>query len=139
MKYKKIFPIVLRLVAASILLQTLYFKLNGQPESVQLFSKLGVELWGRIGTGIIELITSVLLLVSSTMIYGAILVVGVMSGAVLSHLFILGISSDEDGGELFILVLVVLGSCLGILWFIRNESITLVNKWFGSAHRKVHA
>lgn len=96
----KYLSILLRIIAAAILLQTLYFKFTGSPESVALFSKLGVEPWGRIGTGVLELITGILLLITSTAFVGAILAIGLMTGAILSHLFIIGIESAGDGGVL---------------------------------------
>ena len=97
------------IVAAIILLQTLYFKFSAAPESVYIFSELGMEPYGRIGTGIIELVVAVLLLVRKTSVIGAITGLGVISGAILSHLFVLGIVVQEDGGFLF---------GLGILVFI---------------------
>ena len=99
------------IIAAIILLQTLYFKFSGAPESVYIFSQLGIEPYGRIGTGVLELIIAVLLIVKRTSIIGAILGLGVISGAILSHLFILGIEVQNDGGVLFgmaILVFVLL-------------------------------
>jgi len=104
-----------RLVAAIILLQTLYFKFLGQPESVYIFSTLGVEPWGRITSGVIELIASILLLIPRTSWIGAGLGVGVMAGAILAHLTILGIEVQGDGGYLFGLALVVTGSCAAVL------------------------
>jgi uncharacterized membrane protein YphA (DoxX/SURF4 family) len=103
---------IFRITAAVILLQTLYFKFTGQPESVELFTKLGVEPWGRIATGIIELLTSILLLLPSTVFVGAFLGIGIMSGAILSHLAIIGIESKQDCGQLFMLAIVTLLSCL---------------------------
>ena len=97
MKLKTILSWTLRLIAAIILLQTLYFKFTGQPESVELFTKLGVEPWGRIGTGVIELIASILLLLPATVIFGAIMGLGLMAGAILSHLLVIGIESNKDG------------------------------------------
>jgi len=99
------------IIAAIILLQTLYFKFSGAPESVYIFSQLGIEPYGRIGTGVLELIIAVLLILKRTSIIGAILGLGVISGAILSHLFILGIEVQNDGGVLFgmaILVFVLL-------------------------------
>ena len=93
------------------MLQTLYFKFSGAPESVYIFSQLGIEPYGRIGTGVLELIIAVLLILKRTSIIGAILGLGVISGAILSHLFILGIEVQNDGGVLFgmaILVFVLL-------------------------------
>lgn len=110
-----------RILAAGILFQTLYFKFTGHPESVELFTKLGVEPWGRIGTGVMELITGILLLVPATVFYGALLGVGLMAGAILSHLMVLGIQSQGDGGTLFILALVTLVCCLITLYIFRKE------------------
>ena len=94
-------------MAAILFLQTLYFKFSAAPESVSIFSELGMEPYGRIGTGIIELIVGVLLLRRSTAFIGAILGLGVISGAILSHLLILGIEVQNDGGFLFGIAILV--------------------------------
>ena len=93
---RTIFTWALRLVAAFILLQTLYFKFTSQPESVELFTKLGMEPWGRIGTGIGELIASILILIPRTTLIGAIMGLGLMSGAIFFHLTKLGIYFGGD-------------------------------------------
>ena len=95
------------IMAAILFLQTLYFKFSAAPESVSIFSELGMEPYGRIGTGIIELIVGVLLLRRSTAFIGAILGLGVISGAILSHLLILGIEVQNDGGFLFGIAILV--------------------------------
>ena len=130
MKLKIILSWALRIVAALILLQTLYFKFTGHPESVELFTKLGVEPWGRIGTGVIELIASILLLIPSTVFVGAFLGVGLMAGAIVSHLTVIGIESKGDGGQLFILAITVMVCCLVILVLHKNQGIALWNKVF---------
>lgn len=130
MKLKIILSWALRIVAALILLQTLYFKFTGHPESVELFTKLGVEPWGRIGTGVIELIASILLLVPSTVFVGAFLGVGLMAGAIVSHLTVIGIESKGDGGQLFMLAITVMVCCLVILVLHKNQGIALWNKVF---------
>jgi putative oxidoreductase len=107
MSFKTIISFVIRAAAALILLQTLYFKFTGHPESVELFTKLGVEPLGRIGTGMIELVAGILLFIPSTIFFGALLSLGLMSGAILSHLTIIGIESKGDGGELFMLAIIV--------------------------------
>lgn len=112
MEHSKAFLItswILRGIAAAILLQTLFFKFSGARESVYIFSTLGLEPWGRIGTGVVELIASVLLLVPRTAAFGAIVSLGVISGAIASHLTRLGIAlpAVDDHGELFALALVV--------------------------------
>ena len=101
MKIQNIISWVLRITAAIILWQTLYFKFTAHPESVELFTKLSVEPWGRIGTGVIELIVGILLIVPTTAFFGAFFGAGVMSGAIFSHLTIIGIVSKNDGGLLF--------------------------------------
>lgn len=104
---KKKFLLFLRLVAAVILLQTLFFKFTGAPESKYIFATLGVEPGGRIFSGVIELIASILLLVPATQVFGAAVAIGVMSGAILSHIFVLGLVVQNDGGLLFSLACIV--------------------------------
>jgi uncharacterized membrane protein YphA (DoxX/SURF4 family) len=115
---QKSIPYVLwaaRLVAALILLQTLYFKFGAEPESVYIFSTLGVEPWGRIGSGLVELVASVLILIPRTSWIGAGLGLGVMAGAVGAHLTVLGVEVQNDGGYLFFLAVAVAGSCAIVL------------------------
>lgn len=116
------------IIAAIILLQTLYFKFTAQPESVYIFSKLGIEPYGRIGSGISELITSILLLLPKTRVYGSVLGLGVISGAILSLLFVLGIEVQNDGGTLFLLALTVFFCCLYILIIERETLMRLVKQ-----------
>ena len=82
MKIQQIFTWILRLAAAYIMLQTLYFKFTAHPQSVRLFTELGMEPWGRIGTGIFELIASLLILYPRTTGIGALLGTGLMAGAI---------------------------------------------------------
>lgn len=128
MKTKSIISWIVRIVAAVILLQTLYFKFTAQPEAVELFTKLGVEPWGRVGTGIIELLTSILLIVPSTVFIGALLGIGLMAGAIASHLTVIGIVSQGDGGQLFIMAIVVLICSLIILLLHKQQGFALLNK-----------
>ncbi|HEY4110813.1 DoxX family protein [Puia sp.] len=107
---------VLRILAAVILLQTLFFKFSGAEESVFIFSTLGMEPWGRIGTGVAELIASVLLLVPRTTPVGALIGLGIMSGALFFHLTRLGIEVRGDHGQLFIYALLVFICCLILAW-----------------------
>jgi len=113
----------LRFIAAAILLQTLFFKFTGAKESVYIFSTLGIEPWGRIGSGVAELIAAILLLLPATVPYGAILALGVITGAIISHLTKLGISlpAVDDHGLLFSLAVIVFVSCLAILGMHRQE------------------
>jgi uncharacterized membrane protein YphA (DoxX/SURF4 family) len=82
-------------------LQTLYFKFTGAEESVYIFSTLGLEPYGRIGTGVGELIASVLILIPVTTWLGAVMAIGLMSGALFFHITKLGIEIMGDGGQLF--------------------------------------
>lgn len=113
----------LRGTAAVILLQTLFFKFTGAPESVYIFSTLGLEPWGRIGSGVAELIASILLLIPGTAALGALLSLGVITGAILSHLTKLGIalSAVGDRGELFALAIIVFLCSAGVLFIHRRE------------------
>lgn len=116
------------IVAAVILLQTLYFKFSGAPESVYIFSQLGIEPYGRIGTGVLELIISMLLLVKRTSLIGAIIGIGVILGAILSHLLILGIEVQDDGGLLFGLAMIVLALLLLTVILQKEKLLLFVKK-----------
>jgi hypothetical protein len=118
-----------QVVAAAILLQTLYFKFTGAHESVYIFTTLGIEPWGRIGSGVAELIAAVLLLIPATAGIGAILALGIISGAILSHLTKLGIQVQGDGGLLFGLAVTVFVCALLVAW-IRRDQIPLVRNFF---------
>lgn len=123
MKAKNIISWVLRLVAAFIMLQTLYFKFTAQPESIYIFSQVGMEPWGRIGTGVAELIASVLLLIPATIAIGALLAIGVMMGAIIVHLLFLGIEVQGDHGQLFAYAVIVLVSSAILLVMHRDQLI----------------
>jgi uncharacterized membrane protein YphA (DoxX/SURF4 family) len=118
-----------RIVAAIILLQTLFFKFTGAPESVYIFTKVGAEPWGRIGSGVVELFAAVLLLTPRFVWAGALLAIGVMVGAVLSHLTVLGIEVQGDKGLLFALALIVLATSAIALFLHRNQ-IPVVGRKF---------
>jgi uncharacterized membrane protein YphA (DoxX/SURF4 family) len=115
LRIKAILSWILRLLAAVIMLQTLFFKFTGAPESVYIFSKLGIEPWGRIGTGVMELIASTLILIPRTTALGALLAVGIMGGAILTHIFFLDIAVQGDGGQLFLYAVLVFISSLVLL------------------------
>ncbi|CAA9200487.1 DoxX family membrane protein [Flavobacterium collinsii] len=118
---------ILRIVAAGILLQTLFFKFSGAKESIYIFSTLGIEPYGRIGSGIVELIVAILILIPKTTWVGALGGCGVMTGAIFSHLFVLGIVVQNDGGFLFFLATITLLCCLGLLYFNKNKLFNLLN------------
>ena len=129
MNIKTIFIWVLRLIAAIILLQTLFFKFTASEESVYIFSTLGIEPWGRIASGIVELIAALLILIPKTTAFGAVLAAGVMSGAIFSHLFTpLGIEIKGDGGLLFFYAVLVLISSTILLWIYKHQIQNLLSK-----------
>ncbi|MBS1567183.1 MAG: DoxX family protein [Bacteroidetes bacterium] len=115
----------LRILVAIILLQTLFFKFSGAEESVYIFSTLGMEPWGRIGTGIVELIASVLILVPRTTAFGAALAAGTMSGAIFFHLTKLGIQVKGDHGQLFIYALLAFVSSAILVLKFRKQLCVL--------------
>jgi putative oxidoreductase len=119
---------VLQLVVAGILLQTLFFKFTGAAESVYIFSSLGAEPWGRLGSGVVELMAAILLLVPTTTTIGAALALAVITGAIFSHLTVLGIEVQGDGGLLFALAIAVFVAS-GVILLLRRGEIPLVGLW----------
>jgi uncharacterized membrane protein YphA (DoxX/SURF4 family) len=117
---------VLQIACAAILFQTLFFKFTAAEESVHIFKTLGMEPWGRIGSGIAELAACVLLLIPRTVTVGALLALGVISGAIVSHLTKLGIVVKDDGGLLFALALTVFACCLTVVIIRRRQLWALV-------------
>jgi len=120
---------VLRIVAAGILLQTLFFKFTGAPESIYIFETVGLEPFGRYASGITELFAAIFLLIPRFNWLGALLSLGVMSGAILSHLTVLGIEVKGDGGLLFALAIVVF-ICSAILLYFNKENIPVIGEKF---------
>jgi len=119
---------VARVVAAAILVQTLFFKFTGAPESVEIFTRVGMEPVGRIGSGVAELIAAILLLIPGTGWLGAGLGLAVMVGAIGAHLTVLGIEVAGDGGLLFGLAVVVAICCVIVL-AIHRKSIPIIGKF----------
>lgn len=121
MKARIVLSWLFQLTAAIILLQTLYFKFTAHEESVYIFTTVGMEPWGRIGSGVAELVAGALLLLPRTVVHGALLAAMIMVGAIASHLFVLGIVVKDDGGQLFIMACVVFFSSVGLLYLHRDE------------------
>lgn len=117
-----------RLVAAFIMLQTLYFKFSGAEESIFIFTKVGMEPWGRYGVGIGELFASILILVPRTAWLGGLITVGLMSGAIGMHVLILGIVVFDDGGQLFTYAVVAFACGAYNLWLGRDKVLSLIKK-----------
>lgn len=116
MKINFNFIFFVRVIVAAILLQSLYFKFSASEESVYIFETVGMEPWGRIGSGVAELIAALLILIPKTSWVGALLALGIISGAIFFHLTKLGIEVMEDGGFLFMLACAVFLGSMYILW-----------------------
>jgi len=123
----------LRLIVAVILVQTLFFKFTAAKESVYIFSTLGMEPWGRVGSGVFELVASILLLIPSMITLGAAMAMAATGSAILFHLFRLGIALTAvgDHGELFALAIVVTLCSAGILLLHRQE-LPLIGRTFST-------
>lgn len=113
---------VLQGITALILFQTLFFKFTAARESVYIFTTLGMEPWGRIGSGVAELVACILILIPRTASLGASLALGVISGAIVSHLVRLGVVVMDDGGLLFALAWIVF-VCSGAILVIRRREL----------------
>ena len=124
-KLEKAISLICRGVAAVILLQTLFFKFTAAPESVYIFTKIGLEPWGRIGSGVVELIAAILLFVPRFHWLGAAIAIGVLAGAIVSHLTVLGIIVMDDSGLLFSLALITVACCAVVL-LLERRTIPLV-------------
>lgn len=113
---------VCRTVAAAIMIETLFFKFTGAPESVYLFSKMGMESWWRYGQGIWELAASLLLLTPRLGWAGGILTLGALGGAIVSHITVLGIEVQGDHGLLFAMAILTF-VCGFIVTFLHRHEI----------------
>lgn len=129
MSGKTIFIWGARLIAAILMFQTLFYKFTGSKESIEIFTTVGMEPWGRYGVGVMELVASVLLLIPSISWMGALIAIGLMLGAIGMHLTLLGIEVQGDGGQLFIYAVAVLICSLYVLWQDREKAITFLNKF----------
>lgn len=117
-----------RLVAAVIMVQTLYYKFTAAEESVYIFTTVGMEPWGRIGVGVLELIASILILLNATAWLGAALALGLMAGAIVMHVTLLGIEVKGDGGQLFLYAIIVALTSVVILIFNKRTIANLLMK-----------
>lgn len=132
-KTQNIISWILRIVVAVILFQTLFFKFTGAEESKYIFQTLGAEPVGRYASGVFELIAVVLILIPRTAWFGALMSLGVISGAIFSHLTKLGIVVQNDGGLLFILAITVF-VCSAIVALLHRKEIPIVGQMFQTKH-----
>lgn len=112
---------ILRIAVAVILIQTLRFKFTAHPDSVYIFETVGLEPYGRIGIGILELIAGILLLIPKTVWIGSLLTLSLIGGAILMHLTQLGINVNNDGGLLFYTAVITFLLSIVILYYYRKD------------------
>ena len=124
---KKTIDLGLRIIIAVILLQTLRSKFTAHPDSVYIFTQVGLEPYGRIAIGILELISAILILIPRTIWLGAGLTLGIISGAIIMHITKLGIEVNNDGGTLFYMALLIFSLALIVLWKNR-KNIPIIGK-----------
>jgi uncharacterized membrane protein YphA (DoxX/SURF4 family) len=125
---RKIIEWILSFIAAVILLQTLFYKFSASEESVYIFTTIGLEPWGRIVIGVLEGIAGLLLIVPKSRLFGAILSIGLMSGALFFHFTSLGIEVMGDGGQIFLYSCLVLICSLIIVFFRKLEIVEILKK-----------
>jgi len=117
----------LRILIAVILLQTLRYKFTAHPDSVYIFTQVGLEPYGRISIGILELISAILILIPKTIWLGAGLTLGIITGAIVMHITKIGIEVNDDGGTLFYMALLIFILALFVLWKNR-KNIPIIGK-----------
>jgi hypothetical protein len=125
----KIITFLLQLAISIIVGQTLFFKFSGAAESIYIFNTLGIEPWGRLGLASLELLAIVLLWIPSTTLYARLLILGMMSGAIASHLLVLGIEIMEDQGELFFLGVITWLASAVLIFFKREELGVILSRF----------
>jgi len=126
---KKNIHLGLRIIVAIILIQTLGYKFTAHPDSVFIFSQVGLEPYGRIIIGVLELITAFLILIPKTVWLGSLLSLGIISGAIMLHLTRLGIEINSDGGTLFYMALLVFILSFILLWMNRKSVPFIGENW----------
>lgn len=132
MKSQTIVVWILQIIVVVIIGQTLPFKFGAHPESVALFTELGMEPKGRILTGVLELLACFMLLIPASAVYGALLAAGLMSGAILGHLTKLGFEGNHAFGYLAVVTLVL--SCA--ILYLRRTQLPIIHRMFGEKHHR---
>ncbi len=130
MKPQTIITWILQLIVVIIIGQTLPFKFGAHPDSVALFTELGMEPNGRILTGVLELFACLLLIIPASAVYGALLAAGLMSGAVLGHITQLGFEGNNAIGYLAVVTLILSCSIL----YLRRRQLPIIHRMFGEKH-----
>ena len=127
MKKTSLLSFVIRIAISLIYLQTLYFKFTAHPDSVYIFSKLGLEPYGRIGIGMLELIVAILLVLNKTKLLSIIVSLGIITGAIASHLLVIGITIKEDHGGLFTLAIIIFTLNIVLIYLHKTDFSKILN------------
>ena len=88
-------------------------KLAGVPAMVSLFDAIGLGQWFRYVTGAIELISGIALLVPSAAVFGAMLLIPTMLGAIVTNVFVVPASP--------LMPLLLLLGAAAVAWARRNQ------------------
>lgn len=113
-------------IAAMLLLMAAGMKFMGDPGSVEIFTRLGMDPGGRYLIAVIELIAAMLLL-SSFAALGSVVATAVMCGAIIAHVTKLGLVVNNDGGRLIGMLVVVL-VCVSYVLVSRRKEIPIVGE-----------
>jgi putative oxidoreductase len=108
---------VLQIAAAGMFLMVGFLKLSGNPQLVGLFEAIGLGQWFRYLTGSLEVGGAIMLLIPRLSGLGALMLAGVMIGAVITHLFIVG------GSPLMAIILLVVTGV--VAWGRRQRTMSL--------------
>ena len=113
-----------QLIIAGIFIPIGILKFMNNPADLEIFSQLGMEPAGRYIIGVLEILAGLMVLTNAVAAMGAFLGVGVMLGAMLAHMTVLGIDQTH-----FILLFIVFLSCC-IVSFIRRKQLPLIGNIF---------
>jgi hypothetical protein len=111
---------VLQIAAAGMFLMAGFSKLSGDPQMVGLFEAIGLGQWFRYLTGTLEVAGAILLLIPRTSGLGALMLAGVMVGAVVTHVCIVG------GSPLMAIILLFVTGL--VAWGRRQRTMNLLAK-----------
>jgi putative oxidoreductase len=109
---------LLQIAAAGMFVFVGFLKLSGNEQMVGLFAAIGLGQWFRYLTGTLEVAGAILLLIPRTSGLGALMLVGVMIGAVMTHLFVVGGSP--------LMAIILLGVTSLVAWERRQQTMNLL-------------
>jgi putative oxidoreductase len=94
-------------------------KLYGVPMMVESFQHIGLGQWFRYLTGVLEVLGAILILTPSLAAFGAVLLICIMIGATVTHLFVVG------GSAVPALVLLALSA---VVAYAKRDQIALLSR-----------